>query len=59
MTDGDDSKQQCLRGVRALGREQSGTRRRDATLRARYQGPKRPGPGRPPTSDGPVSWANL
>jgi DDE superfamily endonuclease len=59
ITDGSDSKQPCLRGVRALGLEQIGTRRLDAHLRYPYRGPKRPGPGRPQTYDGKVPWDTL
>jgi hypothetical protein len=59
ITDGYDSKQKFLRGVRALRLEQIGKLRLDANLRALYQGPKRPGPGRPKTYDGKVHWDNL
>jgi hypothetical protein len=58
-TDGDASKQQVLRGVRALGRHQIGTLRSAANLRALYHGAKRPGPGRPKTYDGKVHWEDL
>ncbi len=33
--------------------------RRDANLRYLYQGPKRPGPGRPKTYDSKVRWDDL
>jgi hypothetical protein len=59
ITDGYDSKQQFLGGVRTLGLHQIGTLRIDANLRSLYQGPKRPGPGRPKTYDGKVTWDNL
>lgn len=59
ITDGYYSKQQFLRGVRALGLEQIGKLRLDANLRALYQGPQRSGPGRPKTYDGKGSWTNL
>ena len=59
ITDGYYSKQKFLRGVRALGLEQIGKLRLDAHLRYLYQGPKRPGPGRPQTYDGKVHWDNL
>jgi Transposase DDE domain len=59
LTDGYDSKQKFLRGVRALGLEPIGKLRLDANLRALYQGPQRSGPGRPKTYDGKVSWTNL
>jgi DDE superfamily endonuclease len=59
ITDGYDSKQKFLRGVWALGLEQSGKLRLDANLRALYQGPQHPGPGRPKTYDGKVPWDNL
>jgi hypothetical protein len=36
-----------------------GTLRIDAHLRSLSQGPKRPGPGRPKTSDGKVTWDGL
>jgi hypothetical protein len=56
ITDGSYSKQKFLGGVRALGLEHIGTLRLDATLRSLYQGPQRPGPGRPKTSAGKVYW---
>jgi hypothetical protein len=59
ITDGYYSKQKFTRGVRALGLEQIGKLRLDANLRYLYQGPKRPGPGRPKTYDGKVNWDNL
>jgi len=59
ITDGYDSTQKFTAGVRALGLEQIGTLRIDANLRYLYQGPKRPGPGRPTTYDGKVHWDNL
>ena len=59
VTDGYDSKQKFLGGVRALGLHQIGKLRADANLRYLYQGPRRPGPGRPNTYDGKVSWTNL
>jgi hypothetical protein len=59
ITDGYYSKQKFLRGVCALGLEQIGKLRLDANLRSLYQGPQRPGPGRPKTSDGKVHWDNL
>ena len=59
ITDGYYSKQQCTEGVRALGLEQIGKLRIDAHLRYLYQGPQRPGPGRPKTYDGKVHWDDL
>ena len=59
ITDGYYSKQKFLGGVRALGLEQIGKLRLDANLRYLYQGPQRPGPGRPKTYDGKVNWDNL
>jgi hypothetical protein len=59
ITDGYYSKQKFLGGVRALGLEQIGKLRLDANLRYLYQGPKRPGPGRPQTYDGKVHWDHL
>ena len=58
ITEGYDSKQQFLGGVRALGLEQIGKLRLDANLRYLYQGPKRSGPGRPKTYDGKVHGDN-
>lgn len=59
ITDGYYSKQKFTRGVRALGLAQIGKLRIDANLRYLYQGPKRPGPGRPKTYDGKVHWDHL
>ena len=59
ITDGDDSKQKFTGGVRALGLAPIGKLRLDANLRYRYQGPKRPGPGRPKTYDGQVNGDHL
>jgi len=59
VTDGADSKQQLVAGVRALELHQIGKLRADAHLRSRYQGPKRPGPGRQKTYDGKVNWSDL
>jgi hypothetical protein len=59
ITDGYYSKQKFLGGVRALGLEPIGKLRLDANLRYLYQGPQRPGPGRPKTYDGKVAWDNL
>jgi hypothetical protein len=59
ITDGYDSQQKFIRGVRALGLNQIGKLRSDANLRDLYQGPTRPGPGRPTTYDGKVSWDAL
>jgi hypothetical protein len=59
ITDGYYSKQKFLGGVRALGLEQIGKLRIDANLRYLYQGPQRPGPGRPKTYDGKVHWDDL
>jgi hypothetical protein len=49
ITDGYASKQKGIRGGQACGRPQMGTLRIDANLRDLYQGPQRPGPGRPTT----------
>jgi DDE superfamily endonuclease len=59
ITDGYYSKQKFTGGVRALGLEQIGKLRSDANLRYLYQGPHRPGPGRPKTYDGKVHWDDL
>lgn len=59
ITDGYYSKQKFLSGVRALGLDQIGKLRIDANLRYLYQGPRRPGPGRPKTYDGKVCWDDL
>src|SRR5262245_3895931 len=59
VSDGYDSKQKFLRGVQGLGLHQIGKLRADAKLRYLYQGPKRPGPGRPKTYDGKVHWTDL
>jgi hypothetical protein len=58
ITDGYDSKQKFVGGVRALGLHQLGKLRADANRRYLSQGPKRPGPGRPKTYDGKVTWAD-
>ena len=52
ITDGYYSKRKFLDGVRALGMHQIGKLRHDANLRYLYQGPGRPGPGRPKLYDG-------
>jgi hypothetical protein len=59
VTDGYYSKQKFLAGVQALGLQQIGQLRRDANLRYLYDGPPRPGPGRPKPYDGTVQWADL
>ena len=59
VTDGADSKQKFVAGVRRLALHQIGTLRADAHLRSLYQGPKRPGPGRQKTYDGKVNWSAL
>lgn len=59
VTDGYYSKQKFTEGVRDLGLEQIGKLRIDAHRRDLYQGPKRPGPGRPKTYDGKVHWDDL
>ena len=59
VTDGYYSKQKFLAGVQALGLHQIGKLRRDANLRYLYDGPPRPGPGRPKPYDGKVQWADL
>jgi DDE superfamily endonuclease len=59
VTDGYYSKQKCTEGVRDLGLEQIGKLRIAAHLRDLYQGPKRPGPGRPKTYDGKGHWDDL
>jgi len=59
ITDGYYSKQKFPGGVRALGLEPIGKLRLDANRRYLYQGPKRPGPGRPKTYDGKVNGDNL
>ena len=52
ITDGYYNKRKFLDGVCALGMHQIGKLRRDANLRYLYQGPERPGPGRPKVYDG-------
>jgi hypothetical protein len=59
VTDGYDSKQQFMGGVRSVGLHQMGKLRADAHLRSLYQGPKGPGPGRPKTYDGKVNGSDL
>ena len=59
VTDGYDSKQKFLEGVRAIALHQIGTLRRDANLRYLYDGPPRSGPGRPKKYDGKVHWSEL
>ena len=59
VTDGAYSKQKFVAGVRALELHQIGKLRADAHLRYRYQGPKRPGPGRQKTYDGKVNWSDV
>lgn len=59
ITNGYYSKQRFLQGVRTLGLHQIGKLRADANLRYLYMGPPRPGPGRPKTYDGKVSWTDL
>jgi hypothetical protein len=59
ITDGYYSKQKFLQGMRAVGLHQIGKLRADANLRYLYMGPPRPGPGRPKTYDGKVSWTDL
>ena len=54
IADGYDSNRKFVDGIRALGMHQIGKLRRDANLRYLYQGPGRPGPGRPKTYDGKV-----
>lgn len=54
IADGYYSKRKFLDGVRALGLHHIGKLRRDANLRYLYQGPRRPGPGRPKNYDGKV-----
>ena len=57
--DGAYSKQNFVDGVRDLGLHPIGKLRADANMRYLYQGPKRPGPGRPKTYDGKVDWSDL
>lgn len=59
ITDGYDSTQKFRSGVCDLGLDQIGKLRIDANLRYLYQGPKRPGPGRPKTYDGKVNGDDL
>jgi hypothetical protein len=59
VTDGYDSKQQCLDGVRALDLHQIGTWRRDANLRYLNDGRPRSGPGQPRQYDGKLHWPEL
>ena len=59
ITDGYYSKRKFLDGLRALGMHQIGKLRRDANLRYLYQGPGRPGPGRPKSYDGKVDLDDL
>jgi hypothetical protein len=59
VTDGYDSTQKIIDGVRALELHQIGKWRRDANLRYLYNGPSRSGPGRPKPYDGKVQWSDL
>ena len=59
VTDGYDSQQQCLDGVRAEALHQMGTWRRDAHRRFLSDGAPRSGPGRPKPYDGKVHWSAL
>lgn len=59
VTEGSDSQQPLVAGVRAVGLHQLGKWRAAAHLRALSQGPQRPGPGRPKSDDGPVPWSNF
>lgn len=59
VTNGAYSKQKFVAGVRTLRLHQIGKLRADANLRYFYQGPKRPGPGRPKTYDGKVHFNDL
>lgn len=59
VTDGAYSKQKFVAGVLDLGLHQIGKWRADANLRYLYQGPQRPGPGRPKTYDGKVHLGDL
>ena len=59
LMDGTYSKQNFVDGVRDLGLHPIGKLRADANMRYLYQGPKRPGPGRPKTYDGKVDWSDL
>jgi hypothetical protein len=59
VTDGYDSKQKFLGGVRALGLHQIGKLRADANLRYLSRGLQQARPGRPKTYDGKVHWADL
>jgi hypothetical protein len=59
VTEGAYSKQKFLAGVQAFGLHQLGKLRREANLRYLYDGPPRPGPGRPKPYDGKVQWADL
>ena len=59
VTDGYDSKQKFISGVRSGGLHQIGKLRADANLRYLDKGPKCPGPGRPKTYDGKVTWNDL
>jgi hypothetical protein len=59
VTDGYDSKQKFIGGVRSLGLHQIGKLRADAHRRYLYQGPQGPGPGRPKAYDGKVNWSDL
>ena len=59
LMDGAYSKQNFVDGVRDLGLHPIGKLRADANMRYLYQGPKRPGPGRPKTYDGKVDWSDL
>ena len=59
ITDGFYSQRTFLDGLCNLGLHRIGKLRLDANLRYLYQGAKRPGPGRPRTYDGKVSWDDL
>ena len=57
--DGSCSHKKCVDGIGALAWHVIGKRRREAHLRHLYSGPRRNGPGRPQTDDGPVDISDL
>jgi hypothetical protein len=58
VTEGDDSQQTGLGGVRSCGLQPRGQLRAAAPRRALDPGPQGPAPGRPQADDGQVHWSD-
>jgi hypothetical protein len=58
VTEGDDSQQTGLGGVRSCGLQPRGQLRAAAPRRALDPGPQGPAPGRPQADDGQVNWSD-